>query len=135
VTRGTRIALELLGPPFVASVIIAAIFAVLDRDPTAFVGLPFILVFAYVWAGLPAAAFTLVLEVTWAKGVDPGSWRAVRVAALAGLPSGLLVTLWFAPWAHPGPLPGFAIFGALGAATGGITGLLVRARTRSRREW
>jgi hypothetical protein len=135
VTRGTRIALELLGPPFVASIILTGIFAVLDRDATAFLGLPLILVFAYLFAGLPAAAFTLVLEVAWAKGADPGSWSAVRLAALAGLPSGLLVTLWFAPWAHSGPLSSFALFGALGAATGGITGLLVRARTRSRKEW
>jgi len=94
-TRRRRIAMELLLPPLVATVL-AALIAVL-HDPREIPTIPWsgflggvlaVLVVAYIVASIPSALFTIVMEVAFAKGLSPGSWAAVALAAGLGLLSG-----------------------------------------------
>jgi hypothetical protein len=127
-SRPARIGLELLAPPAVASVLFALVMAARERDAALLGALPFILVFAYVSAGAPAAVFTVAMELAFSRGLEAGSWRTVRLAALLGLPSGCAMALLFSGGLrHAGEA--FAIFPALGVATGAIVGAVVRARS------
>lgn len=127
-TRRRRIAIELLGPPLVATVL-AALFAV-AREPGTIPGWQFlggmlvVLAGAYVVAGIPSVLFTSAMEVAFAKRLDPASWRTVPLAAGLGLLSGMGI-LGFNP--SYGAFVGMAI---LGLASGAILGLLVRAGAR-----
>jgi hypothetical protein len=123
--------MEFLLPPLVATVL-AALIAVL-RDPREIPRIPWsgflggglvILVVAYVVASIPSALFTIVMEVAFAKGLAPGSWGAVALAAGLGLLSGAGI-VGFDP--SYGAFNGLVI---LGGVTGAIVGLLVRAGTR-----
>jgi hypothetical protein len=127
--RPARVALELLAPPAVASVLFALVMAARTGEAKLVGALPFILVFAYVTAGIPAVAFTAILEVAYARGLDAGSWRAVRLAALLGLPCGCALALLFSGGLQNAG-EAFAVFPALGVATGAIVGAVVRARSR-----
>jgi hypothetical protein len=70
----------------------------------------------------------VVLEVAFSRGLDPGSSRAVRLAALLGLLSGCAMALLFSGGLrHAGET--FAIFPPVGLATGAIVGAVVRARS------
>jgi hypothetical protein len=130
-TRRRRIVIELLGPPLVATVL-AALIALL-REPGAIPTIPkweflggvlAVLAAAYVVAGIPSALFTIVMEVAFAKGLDPASWRTVPLAAGLGLLSGMGI-VGFNP--SYGAFVGLAI---LGLATGATIGLVVRAGAR-----
>lgn len=130
-TRRRRIAIEFLLPPLVATVL-AALIAVL-RDPREIPTIPWseflggvlaVLVVAYVVASIPSALFTIVMEVAFAKGLSPGSWAVVALAAGLGLLSGAGI-VGFDP--SYGAFNGLVI---LGVATGTIVGLLVRAGAR-----
>jgi hypothetical protein len=131
--RGTRIAVELLGPSLVASVLFvsAAAGATLSLEPLKM--LPFLLFFAYLFAGVPSVLFTLVLEVSFARGLDPATWPAVRLAAVLGLTCGCALALLFSGGLRDPGEP-YAIFPALGVATGAVVGAIVRARSRLRNE-
>jgi hypothetical protein len=130
-TRRRRIAIELLLPPLVATVL-AALIAIL-RDPREIPTIPWsgflggglvLLAVAYVVASIPSALFTLVMEVAFAKGLSPGSWATVALAAGLGLLCGAAIV---------GFDPSYGAFDGLvglGVATGAIVGLLVRAGAR-----
>lgn len=130
-TRRRRIAIELLGPPLVATVL-SALVALL-REPGAIPTIPAweflggvlaLLAVAYLFAGIPSVLFTVVMEVAFAKGLDPASWRTVPLAAGLGLLSGMGM-VGFDP--SYGAFDGLAI---LGLATGAILGWVVRAGAR-----
>jgi hypothetical protein len=127
-SRRVRVALELLGPSLVASVLFTVAISAVALAPTGLALLPIVLLYAYPLGALPAAIFTLVLEVAFSRGLSPGSWGAVRLAALLGLLSGAAIA---APFSS-GPektLEALAIFPALGTLTGAVVGLVVKARS------
>lgn len=132
--RLRRVAIELLGPPLVATVLLA-LFALL-REPRAIPTIPWpeflggvlaMLVFAYLVAGVPSALFTIVMEVAFAKGLDPGSWLAVTLAAGLGLLSGAGI-VGFDP--SYGAFDGMVV---VGLATGTLVGVAIRAGARRAR--
>lgn len=124
--RPARILLELLAPAAIASLLLAAGWATAELDAEPLRALPFLLAFAYAFAAIPSLLFTLAMEVAFSRGLDPSSGRAVRFAALLGLLGGAAIALAFGP---RGALQNLALFSALGAATGALVGLLVRARS------
>lgn len=130
-TRRRRIAIEFFLPPLVATVL-AGFIAVL-RDPLEIPRIPWsgflggglvILVVAYVVASIPSALFTIVMEVAFAKGLAPGSWAAVALAAGLGLLSGAGIVRFDPSY---GAFNGLVV---LGGATGAIVGVLVKAAGR-----
>lgn len=126
--RGARIALELLAPPVVASVLFTVVMSAVTLSPGGLAVLPVVLLFAYMFAGIPSALFTAAMEVAFWRGLDPGSSRAVRLAALLGLLAGLLIAVPFS--VTPKACESLALFPSLGAMTGALVGLLVRSRSR-----
>ena len=127
--RRARIALELLAPPMVASVLFTIVMSVVALSPGGLAVLPIVLLYAYPFAGIPSALFTAVMEVAFWRGLDPGGWRAVRLAALLGLLSGLLIAVPFSLTPEKA-CESLTLFSALGATTGALVGNLVRSRSR-----
>ena len=132
-SRPARIAVELLAPSAVASALFAVVMGALSGEAKILGALPFILVFAYVFAGIPSALFALILEVAFSRGLDAGSWRTVGLAALLGLPCGCAMALLFSGGLRNASET-FAIFPALGVVTGAIVGAFVRTRSRPRND-
>jgi hypothetical protein len=131
VTRRRRILVELLGPPLVATLLSALVAIARGRGeiPDGFFGGALVvLAVAYVVAGIPSVLFTIVMEVAFAKGLDPSSWGTVPLAAGLGLLSGMGI-VGFDP--SYGAFEGLAI---VGLSTGAILGLLVMAGSRRARQ-
>lgn len=128
-SRRARVALELLAPAAIASLLFAIGAAAAGLDAAPLRALPFLLVFAYLFAAIPSLLFAVAMEVAFSRGLDPSSWRAVRLAALLGFLSGAAIAL---PFGARNALPSLALFSALGAAAGALVGLLVRAGSGAR---
>lgn len=125
--RWRRILVELLGPPPVATTLLA-LFAIAHEPGGPWTldhlgGLLAILAFAYLLAAIPCVISTLVLEIAFARGLPPGSGRAVLLAAGLGLLSGVAMAGFGASSAALEWMP------ALGAATGLALGAFVRWRS------
>lgn len=126
--RRHRIAVEVLGPPLVAATILEIIAVVGLREVGALKLIPLFLIFGYLLAGLPSLAFTLILEIAFAKGLDPRSGRAVLLSSVLGAASGVPIDMLMA-----GKLtvrPNASCFVALGIVTGCATGLFIRRWSR-----
>jgi len=99
-TRGKRIALELLGPGLLgaaSSGVAGAIIFAAKRGFTAdsiqfglmnLVTWPVVIPFAYVFAAVPSLAYAGIMEGCFASGLKPDSGRAVALSTGLGLASG-----------------------------------------------
>ena len=139
-TRQKRIALELLGPPLVATTLIFSSAAFLFAwtavstwemptlgNENAFSILGYILATSYIFGCIPSLAYTAVMEWKFEGGLNPQSWRAVWLAtcllgSFAGIP--IMVVLNAFKF-HPG-IGAFSFFAVLGLVVGLIIGLLIK---------
>jgi hypothetical protein len=104
-TRGRRMCLEALAPPFLGSSI--GILAGLAMDLAQGTSLQFLwlqrrdylLIFfwAYLLGGLPSLGYMLIMEARFARGLDPRSWRSVGLSTLLGGGAGLLISAAILP--------------------------------------
>jgi hypothetical protein len=125
--RPLRILVELFSLPFVAVIIFSLFSSIASRDaiflsPKSFV---FMLVLAYVLAGIPSIIFVAVLEIAFTIGLSAKSWRAVFLASFLGLLSGCAVALVVAGGLN-NQRGAFTVFPTLGMVSGAIVGLIVR---------
>jgi len=138
-TRRVRIGIELFGPGLIAGLLIDLVWGAIagwqmlaegrmgDLKPNLFaVGVGVILA-AYCFAALQSVAYMAVMEWSFARGLDPESWGAVRLSAVLGffsamVPYGfLLVDRWDWELLSTG-----AVLGSLGLAVGFLLGLLIK---------
>jgi hypothetical protein len=85
---------------------------------------------AYAFTGLQSIGYVAVMEWRFARGLDPGSWRAVHLSAGLGCLSAMVpyaVLLFDAPGGNR-VTGGFAL-GGLGCAVGFLLGLLIKVRS------
>ncbi len=126
--RGHRIAVEVLGPPLLAATFLAVIAMLGLREVGTLKLFPLFLVFGYLLAGLPSLAFAAIMELAFARGLDPCSPRSVLLSTALGAASGVPIDMLMAgkPTARPNAL----FFVMLGLLTGFVMGLLIRRWSR-----
>jgi hypothetical protein len=135
-TRRKRIALELLGPPLLAAgsldivgCIVDAWIGHLNFTAENWFGQIFgwglvMLIYAYLFAGIPSIIYAAVMEWRFARGLDPKSWRTVGWSSVLGVLSGVEIGACLSRFGGP---PGFWVFyGGLGLAVGFVLGLLIK---------
>lgn len=126
--RGHRIAVEVLGPPLLAATFLEVV-VVLGLRELGMLGLfPFFLVFGYLFAGLPSLAFAAIMELAFAKGLDPCSGRSVLLSTVLGAASGVPIDMLMA--GKPSARPNALFFVMLGLVTGFVMGVLIRRWSR-----
>jgi len=133
-TRGKRIALELLGPPLLGVIVLMAIsyaqtlwIALQDwKTPKLEPGLlkPLgLLIVAYLFAGIPSVIYTFVMEWSFAKGLDPESGRTMQLSAYLGTMAGISIGLLIGAFHFDST---FWLMGGIGLIVGFLMGLLIR---------
>lgn len=132
-TRGKRIALELLGPPFLGTVVLYAgsgVYAIVrwvqsgnppGWNPAIFGAILGVLVFAYPIAGIPSIVYTLAMEWRFARGLKPDTWRTVRYSAVLGFLSGAAIGGVFR-----GNLSVYLAMSGIGTVVGFVLGFLIK---------
>ncbi len=135
-TRGKRIALEVLGPPFLGAFLLTC-FSIgehlLRNGNLSFVflqGRDYLLVFfyAYVFGILPSLAYMSLMEAAFNRGFEPTEWRSVALSGGLGLLAGAGIMLLASTGrASVGELTYFATFGLI---VGLLLSLIIRFFTR-----
>lgn len=144
--RWQRVALEVLGPPLLAAVILFAVVVLSELwaghhsygSAWAKSLLGYLLVylaFAYLIAGIPSVIYTLVMEWNFAHGLNPRSGRAVALSSLLGAVSGaaMIAVIHLISDSRPFGAEQWLVlagFSALGLTVGAIIGGFTRWRTR-----
>jgi hypothetical protein len=139
-TRRKRIALELLGPPFLGALICLAVMSIAgmaQQDAKKETGesrllallqmlyvLPLALVYAYVLTGIQSIIYMVILEWRFSRGLDPRSWRSVGLSSLLGFASGAVLALVFGS-GSAGLFNAWLLWGALGLTVGFFMGFLI----------
>lgn len=133
-TRGKRIALELLGPTVISSSIILLIISVnlLVEQGCSSVAFHQMGQYAFVvplgalmWSGLQSIVCALFLEWRFTRGLNPGSVQTVKLCTLLGFLSATLIVIALgAPVSET--VYFWAVLGALGLLVGFILGLLIK---------
>jgi hypothetical protein len=120
-----RITAEILSPPLVAVFVYSLVVFTFTRDAVAIQAFPLMLLFAYIFAGIPSIVFAIVMEIAFRRGLKVRSWRTVLLASGLGLVSGIVVALC---WARglDNRHSAFSLFPALGCFTGFAVGFIVR---------
>lgn len=135
-TRGKRIALEVLAPPFLGAFLMTGVSIgehLLRNGNLSFVFLQnrdYLLVFffAYVFGILPSLAYMGLMEAAFNRGLEAREWRAVALSGGLGLLAGAGIMLMVSSGrASVGELTYFAIFGFI---VGLLLGLITRFFTR-----
>lgn len=140
-TRGKRIALELLGPPLLGGVLAtlwawcSLVYLSFYRyeslwDVVGQIGMipaMWLLygVFAFPMIGIQAACYAAVMEWRFSLGLSPHSWRAVTLSTILGYLSGLPIAIGYGYER----LDSWYFFNSLGPAVGLTLGLLIRRLT------
>lgn len=84
--------------------------------------------FAYVFAGLQSMVYTVVLEWSFSRGLDPASWLTVAWSTILGWLSGAAIVVVLGPRQADGMA--WLVWGGLGAIVGFINGALIRRLSR-----
>ena len=141
-TRGRRIAFELLGPPLLGGAgatlwawgtlvsrsvnqsesVWVAVSQLLGQLPVMWLvyGL-----FAFPMIGVQAACYTAIMECSFSRGLYPRGWPAVVLSAFLGYLSGLTLALGYGYESKDT----WNLFNILGPAVGLVLGLLIRRLT------
>lgn len=103
-TRRKRIALELLGPPLLGALYWAESWLLMmatQRPPnvkwpdwnTAAIAAwsVIMIIYAYLFAGLPSLAYTVIMEWRFVRGLDPRGSQSIGLSAILGLLSGVVI--------------------------------------------
>ena len=136
-TRRKRIALELLGPPFIGATLPALFFvptalggAIMKGDPASGLkelgtNLGIVYAVAYMIAGVQSVLYTVIMEWCFSRGIDPRSWRSVGLSTLLGFFSGAAICLGYG-FQRSDVIALWVFFGGTGLAVGLILGFLIK---------
>lgn len=132
-TRGRRVCLEVLAPPFLGSclgLLAGTVLSLVQGASLQFLWLQrwdYLVTFfwAYLLGGLPSVGYMLVMEWRFARGLEPRSGRAVALSTLLGGGAGGLISAAILPLDAG---VSFYLTG-LGGTVGFIIGQLVKRLT------
>lgn len=136
-TRGGRIALEILGPAPVGIFVLLvntaghALWRALHGDSrwmtpgVSFKDLGILILFAYVFAGGQSLAYAAIMEWRFVRGLDPRTWRSVVLSTGLGFLSGAVIVVGYG-FNRPDWFTGLLYFGGTGTAVGFILGALIK---------
>jgi hypothetical protein len=136
-TRPKRIAIELLGPPFVGVLPFLLVslgsalweaFGKKGNRETVLADLQLaatLMMFAYVFVGIQSILYTAIMEWRFLRGLDPCGWRSVRLSSLLGFSSGALVAFAYG-FDRSNAFSLWLFWGGLGLAVGFVMGLLIK---------
>jgi len=126
--RSTRIALELLGPPLLGALLLWLTVLPIDGSFGAgvdwWVMLSWMVLWAYLFAGIPSILYTLTMEVAFAKGLNAGRWPATAFSGLLGAGAGVSMVLVLMGWQFDAAV--LLRFGELGLTVGLVLGLVIK---------
>jgi hypothetical protein len=133
--RRNRILLEIFAPPFIGTLVWIVCGCVKDMlysgkvtdQSYSFLGSCLVIaLFAYIFGIVPSVLCTLLAELMFSMGLNPGSWRMVFVAGFLGTIAGVGIFIELR-----GAFSGLAYFlSFVGLITGLIIGLIIK-----RSEW
>jgi len=129
--RPLRIALELLGPAFVAAVLYSSVSLAISRDLIFAKGFLMFLAFAYLFSAIPSVVFTVIMEFAFARGLEERSWRTVALTSGLGAVAGVVIALTFAK-GFDNQRGAFSVFPLLGFTTGAVIGLAIYRFSKNR---
>lgn len=132
-TRRLRIAFELLGPGFIGTVLLlsATMGRMMPGNPDArswtsgLLLAGYVLLVAYMCTGIQSIAYALSMEWRFRRGLDPTSWRSVRLSTALGFASGVGAARLLGDRLSQ-QLQGSIFWGGLGLVVGFLMGLLIR---------
>lgn len=136
-TRGKRIALEVLGPPLLGTVVVVGVSIAISLGRGVNLGFLrqeardylFVLIYAYVFGLPPSLAYMTVMEAAFARGLDPDSGRSVGLSAVLGLLSGAGIAAVLGGL-RTGALELWLCFGGVGLLVGLVLGWVIRRLSR-----
>jgi hypothetical protein len=137
-TRGKRIALEVLGPPFLGGLGLTIFSVVVQlwngispmyilQETRDYLVVTFI--FSYVLGIVPSLAYMGVMETAFARGLDPACVRTVVFSSLLGVAAGLGIVVVLA-WGRSTPVEYPVILAADGLLVGWSLGMLIKRLSR-----
>lgn len=135
-TRGKRIALELLGPPLLGAILLfayASASAVWNEAANGAhesfhlkewlgIGMAYMF-FAYSVAAIPAIIYTVIMEWRFARKFEPGSWQTVQLSTFLGVVAGMIVGLMVDEFNFHSA---FWLMSSIGLSVGFLLGLLIK---------
>ena len=136
-TRGKRIALELLGPPMIgATGLILISFAMalpgaitkhdlMHELKQLGAGILMIYVFAFIFSGLQSIFYAMIMEWHFAHGVNPHSWSSVGWSTGLGFAAGAAICLVYG-FDRSDTLALWLYFGGIGTAVGFVLGVVIK---------
>jgi hypothetical protein len=137
-TRGKRIALELIGPPFFGAALWVMILSpeLVDNmradgfSPQAIVSalqaVGVIFVFAYLLAGLPSIGYAFAMERLFTRGLSPTSWRMVWLSSMLGGFCGTVIAVVLMLVTDQNPAVAWLIYISTGLAVGFGLGIAIK---------
>ncbi|HEY4245538.1 MAG TPA: DUF1731 domain-containing protein [Lacunisphaera sp.] len=139
-TRGWRIAIEILGPAPIGALVWVVGTGVRNLWMTsengmlvtnALMALPLAILFAYFFVGIQSLFYTAILEWSFARGLDPGSWSTVGLSTVLGLVSGVVIVA-ASGFSRAGVTESLISSGGVGVSVGLILGLLIKFLSKTR---
>jgi hypothetical protein len=103
-SRNHRIVIQLLGPPFIATIITAMIAGAADSLIYRLAGFPVLLAFSYLYGIVPSAIYTAIMELWFENGYCSkyGLTITVALSGVLGLGAGFFVELLSHPLTQSG---------------------------------
>lgn len=143
-TRRIRIIVELLAPGLIGTALFLSLILggaglrpqTLLRDweslPRSLLFPSYVLLVAYMLTGIQSILYTLIMEWRFSRGLDPRSWRAVRLSSLLGFASGAVFVVTDGSF-RPERLGLGVLLGGLGLVVGFLLGCLVKVCSAGRK--
>jgi hypothetical protein len=125
--RWHRVVVEVLAPSTLGALVIGLPTLISRHDFKAFSDISLLLLFGYLYAGLPSIAYALVLEVAFACGLRPVSWTAVALSSFLGLAAGTVIVAGIG--ARNFSIEGILVMGGVGLIVGAAIGLFIKHRS------
>lgn len=137
-----RIAIEALGPPLLGGLMLGGVVAGGklfsgghgSKNPVANIAdaaimIGYVVVVAYLIAGIPSQIYMAIMETCFARGLSPASWRTVWLSAALGAIAGVsMITVVNREGYEPAM---FVLWAVPGLLVGGSLGLIIRHLSKS----
>lgn len=129
--KKTRMLMEVLLPPALASVFFVVIMASNNHGQVEPLMVGFVVIAAYLYATIPSILCAAAMELAFERGLSPASWRAVGAATIAGAIAGCVIGMVISDRRSFNVI-GWLQMVAMGIAVGATTGLCIKIGSRAR---